>query len=212
MVDIRRDAITVHYEIKEEAQAEPDSAGDGANNGGTETRIRRGEITAYGIGASPAILPPLYWGNGDLETDSSLLWLSARSFAELSDAGRCAIDLTYLGPLDTDAAAEAQAALDELLTATDQDDDAGFTLEAPVPVNYPCVVNGERMRLPAIYVRDSLSFAEYWVLDDSANPLVLKLTYTVSGDEQDDDMSYIRRGGGYAVTSIDFSPDWDKLH
>lgn len=199
--------VAVHYEIKEEV---PLPEGEEATPGRhSMTRIRRGEITATGIRRSPAILPPLYWGDGNLDTASALLWLSAESFAALSEEGSCPLDLLNCGPVDSAAAAELTAAAQELIEAAELGEGAVFTLDLLEPGMYPCVVNGERVRLSALHARDSLGLAEYWLLDDPGNPLVLKLTYTMGDAGQDGGMSFVQKGGGYAITSIDFSPGWE---
>ncbi len=202
--------ISVHYEIKEEVPLpEGEEPAPGQEN---MTRIRRGQITASGIGSSPAILPPLYWGDGEMHTDSALLWLSAESFDTLGGEGSCPIDLLYSGPAQTAAAVELGDAVDQLVEAAELVEDPAFTLNLLEPGLYPCVVNGERVRLPALHATDSLGLAEYWVLDDAANPLVLKLTYTLGNAGDEADLSFVRKGGGYAITSIDFSPGWLEQH
>lgn len=209
IVDAGRNSITVHYEIKEEVPLPPGEEPQYRPGADTKTRIRRGEITAGGIRRSKAILPPLYWGDGALETDSSLLWLSRESFRQLSSDGGCALDLRYTGPVEGEAAAELTRAIDRLAADAEPGGDPQFSLEDAEAVLYPCVVNGERARLAALYARDSLGLAEYWVLDDPDNPLVLKLTYGLGDAADDAGMSFVQKGGGYAITSIDFSPDWD---
>jgi hypothetical protein len=208
VVEDGRNSITVHYEIKEEVPAPPGEDPDYRPGSDRQTQIRRGEITASGMNRSTAILPPLYWGDGALATDSSLLWLSTESFEALSGGDGCPLDLRYTGPAETAAAGELATAIDELAAAAELEDGANFSLTGAEPVLYPCVVNGERTRLAALHARDSLGLAEYWVLDDSDNPLVLKLTYTLGDGGDAEDLSFVEKGGGYAITSIDFSPDW----
>lgn len=205
-------SIAVHYEIKEEISQPDDDETESLPGDENRTRIRRGEITATGIRKSHSILPPLYWGDGDLHTDSSLLWLSKTSYDGLAQQGSCPLDVLDCGPVDSDAAGELKSAVAELLKQAGLDDSAAFTLEKEDAALYPCVVNGERVRLKALHARDSLGLAEYWVLDDAKNPLLLKLTYTLGDAGEQGDMSFIQKGGGYAVTSIDFSPGWDREH
>lgn len=205
-------SISVHYEIKEEVPQQDDDESDSVPGNDNRTRIRRGEITATGVRRSHSILPPLYWGDGDLHTNSSLLWLSKASYDGLAQQGSCPLNLQDCGPVDSAAAGELKSAVAELLKQAGLDDSAGFTLDKVDAALYPCVVNGARVRLKALHARDSLGLAEYWVLDDEKNPLLLKLTYTLGDAGEQGDMSFIQKGGGYAVTSIDFSPGWDKEH
>ena len=71
---------------------------------------------------------------------------------------------------------------------------------------YPCLVNGERTALKVVRAVDSLGLAEYWILKDGANPLVLKMSFippegSITGDEP---LGLVRAGSGYAVVEIDF--------
>jgi hypothetical protein len=173
--------LSLHYEIKELV----DSAGGQASEWWQAppekaeplTRIRRGEVTVAGLADARAMLSPLLWPDGGFATQSSLLWLSQECYRELAGGGAA--------QFDGHCAAEAPAALAALQASllAERRGQAGLAESDPLRLElvrragYPCQVNGVRLRLPALLARDSAGLAEYWILDDEANPLVLKLSY-----------------------------------
>jgi hypothetical protein len=88
------------------------------------------------------------------------------------------------------------------------DEDEGITLErAAGQANYPCWINGVRSELPALTAVDSIGLAEYWILDDPANPLVLKMSFIpppIEDAEAALGLGLVETGAGYAITEIDF--------
>lgn len=182
--------LALHYEIKElvdsaDGQASEwwQAAPEGAK---PETRIRRGEINVAGLADACEMYSPLLWGNGDFTTQSSLLWLSRACYTELTAAGSA--------QFNGHSAAEASTPLAELLAGLVAERRAQAQLPEGEPArlelirrgSYPCEVNGARVRLPALLARDGAGLAEYWILDDADNPLVLKLSYLPSANTEDE--------------------------
>jgi len=162
------------------------------------TRIRRGEITALRLEGARYIESPLMWSDGDWRTDSGLLWLSAETFGALKAEAQAPWDAAGGGGPEEASRSSLAAAVAKHAEQLGIAADAPCHLELTGEGEYPCVVNGERTRLPALRCRDSLGLAEYWVLDDQDNPLVLEATYL--GLEP-----AIAAASGYAITEIDFS-------
>jgi len=191
------DTLSLHYEIKEAVPVDSDE----------QTRIRRGEIEVAWLIGGDAFIPPLFWPDGSWETDSGLLWLPSDSFSALADEGNCPWQFSFDDLPPTPAIEEVQARLGQLGAGDDT-----LTLVARAErAFYPCRVNGERASLPAIRARDSRGLMECWVLDDPANPLILKLSFLPpDGDELPppntvgESLGVIAAGAGYAVVDIDF--------
>jgi hypothetical protein len=175
------DALQLHYEIKELVDSADGQAREWWQAPPEKpqplTRIRRGEISVEGLAAARGMFSPLLWDAGGFTTQSSLLWLSRTCYTELATAGSTLFE--------GHCAAETPAPLAELLAGllAERRAQAGLSeaeslrLAVVRRVAYPCVINGARLRLPAIFARDSAGLAEYWILDDAENPLVLKLSY-----------------------------------
>jgi len=162
------------------------------------TRIRRGEITALRLDSARYIESPLMWGDGDWRTDSGLLWLSTETFRALKTEAQAPWDAAGGGGPDDAARSALTAAVAKHAEQLGLAADAPCHLRLTGRAEYPCVVNGERTRVPALRCADSLGVAEYWVLDDEENPLVLEATYL--GLEP-----AIAAASGFAITEIDFS-------
>jgi hypothetical protein len=182
-------ALLVHYEVKELVDSQ-----DGAIREWWQaplakpeplTRIRRGEITVAGLAAARAMLSPLLWPEGGFTTQSSLVWLPQDCYRELAASGST--------QFDGHCAADAPAPEAELLArlVAERRKQAGLAEGEPLRLElvrragYPCAVNGTRLRLPAIIARDTAGLAEYWILDDADNPLVLKLSYLPSANTEE---------------------------
>jgi len=178
------DRLVVRYELKEEAywdtQAERfhewwEPPGDEFE---ARTRIRRGDIQVNGMGTAPSYICPLFWDDGDFATESSLLWLSESVFRALKADAVGNIALLTSGELPVVLEQELERYLAERYGAQVVENSGAVELHVvDAEAAYPCLVNGERASLPALRVRDSLALAEYWVLDNEHNPLILKLTY-----------------------------------
>ncbi|MCC7477756.1 hypothetical protein IT575_04795 [bacterium] len=125
-----------------------------------DTRIRRGNLAFSGLDSAPMASPPLFWGDGAWSASGSGIWLSRALLAQLKQSGEA---VWQRFEMDTPPDPGTPEAAKLLLV------DGG--------ARYPCVVNGARVMLPALYCRDSLGLAEYWIHDDPANPLLLKLSF-----------------------------------
>jgi len=188
-------ALAVRYEVKEEIAVPPDVereadklpesvaakhrtlAAQLALPDGQITRVRRGAISVSGMQGARRFENPLFWGDGDWQTDSSLLWLSAQAFAELKSTTSAQFAMAAPAPAAGQPDALAQYT-SQLLAAMGAAPDAGPQLWlTSFGASYPCYVNGERSALPALLAMDSLGLAEYWVLDDPDNPLILKVSF-----------------------------------
>ena len=194
----------LYYEVKE---ALPDEAADD----GETTRIRRGDITATGLLAAGTMVPPMFWPEGGFTTDSSLVWLSRSTFNRLKQNDRVDWRLDFASEPIPAEFAFLNGYLARLSGAGGDGEDAEWdgALELVVvdaEALYPCVVNGERVQLPALRMTDSLGLAEYWVLNDPRNPLVLKLSFLppAEGLADDQPLGLVEAGAGYAVVNLDF--------
>lgn len=192
------DGLSLHYEIKEAV------LGDDSDE---QTRIRRGEIEVTGLSSGDAFIPPLFWPDGDWDTDSGLLWLPRGSFDALSEDGSCTWRFSLEGLPSTPAIEEVQARLQQLRAG----DDALTLVAKGERAAYPCRINGERASLPAIRAEDSRGLMACWILDDAGNPMILKLSFLPpDGDELPptttvgEPLGVIAAGSGYAMVDIDF--------
>lgn len=202
-------SLALYYEIKEEVQKKLDpEKKPPRRKPQPQTTIRRGLITAERKAGHRYILPPLFWQNGDFETPSGLLWLSKHQFSALKLSSQTAWEIGASNGMAQWAKEEYEQVLRKLQGTAAQPGDSRTVLQVvETSASYPVVVNGARVRLPAIKAHDSLGLAEYWILDDPDNPLVLKLTY-ISGwapGTTDGAEGYsIFSGGGFAVVEINF--------
>lgn len=211
--------LTLHFEIKELAEASEDGGvvygwwEQPEGDTGPMTRIRRGEVEATGLGSAREMLSPLLWGEGGFTTDSSLLWLSRVCYRELASVvGKTAWE-GHCAPEAPDGLREHwQELVSQRLAVAGVEQ---LELVYQGQAQYPCVVNGARLRLPAIRARDSAGIAEYWIYDDVDNPLVLKLSYlpgpaTNGGGDESEAAgagpveNLLSEGVGYAIVEIDF--------
>lgn len=196
--------VQARYEIKE---AEPDPATLESSRPREVTRIRRGEVSASL--ELRRFETPLYWGDGSWASDSALLWLAPAAYAELASAGSTTFEL---GPPAGDD--PLRSALHQLIEARRAQYGLGPTDPARLIIRdwvarYPVIVNGQRFNLPALRCTDSIELAEYWILADPANPLLLKLTLQAPGLDALEQAgnpaaALIAQGSGFAVQSIDY--------
>jgi hypothetical protein len=121
------------------------------------TRIRRGELAFSGLLGSSQLTPPLFWDSPFTGDSGAGLWVSQHVLNQLRNNGRSSGGLKLvLG--------------DTSLTSLELE-------VSNAAARYPVVVNGARTDLPALRCRDSHGLAEYWILDDLDNPLLLKLSF-----------------------------------
>ncbi|GEM_PF-2557785 len=189
--------LDVRYEIKELSL---DAEGEDL------TRIRHGDVAARGLTGGAGIAPPLFWPDGDFETAGGLLWLPRPLFDALSADGTAPLIVELLSD---DTAARTFAARLDGLQGDAEDGGRGLELQLlAADERYSCWVNGERLLLPALRARDSLSLAEYWILADRDNPLVLKMSFIPpladEGEEPALQPGLIESGAGYAIVEINF--------
>ena len=176
-----RDDLALHYEIKELVDSAEGQAREWwqapPEDAEPMTRIRRGEIKVEGLAEARMMLSPLLWPDGGFNTDSSLLWVSQACYRELSAGGSTLFE-GHCAAQAPEALAELEAGLlAERRESAELAEQVPLRLELIRRAGYPVQVNGARLRLPAILARDSAGLAEYWILDDADNPLVLKLSY-----------------------------------
>ena len=201
VLEANADSLSVRYEIKEHVAGEQ-------NGSSGATRIRRGDIDVQGFRAGNGITPPLFWPDGNWETGDGLLWLPLAAFARLQESGECAWNIGFNGNADSEAVSQLAAHIGRLRDEARLDDDEVIQLEARGgQASYPCWINGERSELPALQAVDGIGLAEYWILDDPDNPLVLKMNFippAIEDGEAAQGLGLIETGAGYAVTEIDF--------
>jgi hypothetical protein len=202
LIGLDENGLTVHYEIKEQAE-NPAGQGD-------LTRIRRGEIQVGGLADGLGATPPLFWPDGDWSTEDGLLWLPRASYRELVATGSCPWQLNCRdGGVNAEAEDLSRYLADRGATAG-QSETRQSKLKLTGDANYPCLVNGQRAELPARRAVDSLGVAEYWILADADNPLLLKMTLLPPSTEPEladagaGGLNLLEAGAGYAVVEIDF--------
>ena len=170
------------------------------------TRIRRGLIEAQREPSAHRAEPPLFWGDGDWQTQSGLLWLSGAAYAELVDSGRTPWDPAPSAWEDSPALSELTRLLAKLRQARGLAEDAPVQLELRErQARYPAYVNGVQVNLPCLTATDSLGLAQYWILADPANPLLLKLTYVTGSGEP----AAEGQGGGTTAAASGAEPQSD---
>ena len=195
------DLLKVRYEIKERRENEEGPAETDV----PPVRIRRGVIDVHGCESGLGMHPLLFWPDGDWSTATGLLWVPRDSFRELKETGGCdwSIDYRVAGETERALTGYLEEALPDARRAKPE-----LRLElVGEPAMYPCWINGERLALPGLRAVDSQGLADYWILDDPANPLVLKLTFIPPEEEStggDAELGLIEAGAGYAVVEVDF--------
>jgi len=193
--------LDVRYEIKERVQL--------ATNTGDTPRIRRGEIHVTGLENGTGITPPLFWPDGDWTAADGLVWLPRESYRELVASGSCPWQIDYSSGLQDESIAELRRHLNRQ-NETESAADSEFRLVLESQGLYPCWVNGERTELAAQRAVDSLGLAEYWILADETNPLLLKLSFippaleAAAADRSPHELDVLEAGIGCAVVEIDF--------
>lgn len=145
-----------------------------AKDGDTE---REGMIEAKDFRASQRMLLPAFWKEGGTELDKNgVIWLSPTAFRELRDEGRTEWQLG-IGNTVTDAASSALQKFQEVvgkLFGEEEEARTAFTLEKKGEIQaFPMRIDGKVDHLRAIQA--SSWFADYVILDNPANPLILKL-------------------------------------
>jgi len=193
--------LDVRYEIKE--RIAQDAKADDA------PRIRRGEIHVTGFEDGTGITPPLFWPDGDWTAADGLIWLPRAGYQELIETGSCPWQIDYSAGAEDEAVAELRRHLNSQSTAEGVTS-GEFHLTLESQDHYPCWVNGERTELPAQRAVDSLGLAEYWILANEANPLLLKMSFippaaeAAASDHAADELGLLEAGIGYAIVEIDY--------
>ncbi|MBN2082658.1 hypothetical protein JW859_10705 [bacterium] len=200
VIQSETDLLQIRYEIKE--RWEPEESSEETDV--PPVRIRRGAIDILGCESGLGMHPLLFWPDGDWSTATGLLWVPRASFRELKEAGACdwALDHRVTGETERSLAGALEQALPDARRA--QPD---LRLLVGEPAMYPCWINGERSALPAVRATDSQGLADYWILDDPDNPLVLKLSFVPPETEEEDhggELGLLEAGAGYAVVEVDF--------
>ena len=202
-------SLGLYYEIKEEVPRIRSENESSRRKLKPKTTIRRGFIAARRRSQENYIIAPLFWENGDFDTSSGLLWLTRQQFISLKLTSETAWDIAATNGMSENTKADYELALSKLNHSGPGTQGASRTVLQIVEdsASYPVVVNGARVRLPAIKATDSLGLAEYWILDNPDNPLVLKLTYIsgwATGGTGGAQGYNVFNGGGFAVVEIDF--------
>jgi len=202
LVQVTASGLTAYYEIKEKIKDSGDE--------GSATRIRRGEIQVSGIESGLGATPPLFWPVGDWSTEDGLLWLPRASYLELVAKDSCPWQLNCRDSSVNSDAEELGRHLADRGATAEQSEARQSKLKLTGTGNYPCLVNGKRVDLPALRAVDDRGLAEYWILDDEINPILLKMSLLPplsdqgANDEATGGLSLLEAGAGYAVVEIDF--------
>jgi hypothetical protein len=201
VLEVNATSLDVRYEIKEQALPDVDS--------GASPRIRRGQIHVTGLENGTGITPPLFWPDGDWTATDGLVWLPRADYRELVETGSCPWQIDYSSGLQEESIAELRQHLNRQ-NETESVADSKFRLVLESQGLYPCSVNGERTELAAQRAVDSLGLAEYWILADETNPLLLKLSFippaleAETADRSSHELDVLEAGIGCAVVEIDF--------
>jgi hypothetical protein len=205
--------LTLRYEIKE--QLEQDKATNqlyllGSAPQGTKTiqltRIKRGDLGVSLGAAPPQLLPPMFWTDRNWDAPGGLLWLPS-GVLEVLKAGQEPEWPVTFPSTGIPMADQIPGIIDLRRRSVGLDPAMPVKLQLLGPAGYRCRVNGAAVDLPAIRAIDTLLLAEYWFLDDPANPMLLKLSYLPLQEADPSSAGWaalINAGGGCAVTQIDF--------
>lgn len=202
VLQVSGSAVDVRYEIKE-------SLADEKHDASLETRIRRGDIQVAGLDGGIGATPPLLWPDGNWTTEDGLIWLPRAGYQQLLETGSCPWRLNSQAD-ELDAAAAELAVYISGLQPAELPEGEQFLLMLEAEDQYPCWVNGDRTELPAYRAVDSLGLAEYWILADAANPLLLKMSLIppmrseTDHDESAGGLGLLDAGAGYAVVEINY--------
>ncbi len=161
---------TIERELTPE---ETPTAGVGEETPTPETEIveRTGMITASGLDDAHRPFLPMYWEPGDSSTDSSAIWLSESAFTELRETRETAWSRDVL----TRISRLGEEAVEKIDTAAQQVDEVTLQAEAEFE-DFELALDGQERTVQAIAAYDSFGNA-YRILDEPANPLILKFTY-----------------------------------
>lgn len=229
---VRPDELVVGWreEVREETEAsrrrreaferDPPKAGVGepepaAPEPEYARRTREGRITATGTGASRQMTLPALWPEGEhAVSGNSLIWLTRPAFRELRSTRETDWGPGLLGnPLFQPAAAverlrDGLAALEKRLDGSPEERRELGRIEAEADFGtFELTVDGRELEVPTIVARNWL--AEYVILDNEDNPLVLKVTLNpLSGGALDvfSPLGALKAVVGYQVTEIRTGP------
>lgn len=138
---------------------------------------KAGNIFVESVVAADRMFLPAFWEEGDTAlNDNGVIWLSPSAFRELNEDGRTEWQLG-IGNTVTDAASDALQKFQEIigkLFGEEEEVTTAFTLEkkGEIPA-FPMRIDGRVEHLKAIQA--SSWFADYIILDNPENPLILKL-------------------------------------
>ncbi len=147
-----------------------------------EVRVRRGRILAPDFAESGDMTLPTLWPEAEERLpDTSLLWLSPPAFSELRATRRTRWSPGLVGsPLLQPGAVFAEfrrgvQALQEEMGSSTAKEQTFHTIEANAEFGtFDLLVNGRPSQVRTIVARNWV--AEYVILDDPQNPLILKFT------------------------------------
>lgn len=179
-------------------------------------RVKRGRLHATGFEASRRMNLPALWPEGEHELEQgSLLWMSPTAFRELRATRQTVWRLGIVGS----SLGEPVAALTELsrglealrarLEESEPERRAFDSIEAEADfATFELAVDGRPTAVRAILARNW--FAEYVILDNQENPLILKVTLNpLSGGALDvfSPLGALKSILGYQVLELETCPD-----
>jgi outer membrane protein OmpA-like peptidoglycan-associated protein len=171
LTDVKPEGVTYEWHFDQRAS-------DGKQAGqGEFSRF----VSANDLAAAPR-LNAVFFGNGEQETPGyTAITISRATFRDVMANGNARYASTNLEDALGDVASGAAGGLlSSRLTYRGQ-----LSLASPTIDSIPVLLQGQRTKLPSVHLHGAYSFQDqklsedYWVLSDSAHPLVLK---TVMGN------------------------------
>lgn len=172
---------------------------------------RKGSVEAAGWADAHEMFLPAFWPTGNGTAAASPLWLSPAARYELKETGATEWKLGLAGEASVDAALKTLQAFQDLAAKLSGGAAASATSSSPFrvlagkkPLAFPVRVDGKIVNVRALPA--SSWFADYVVLENPANPLILKVTVNpvaLSALDALKPLGVDIQALGYEITSID---------
>lgn len=172
---------------------------------------KKGSVDTAGWTEAHEMFLPAFWPAGDGTTAASPLWLSPAAWRGLKEAGSTEWKLGLAGEDSVDAALKTLQVFQDLAAKLSGGGVASATSSSPFrivagkkPLAFPLRIDGKLAHVRALTA--SSWFADYVILENPANPLILKVTVNpvaLSALDALKPLGVDVRALGYEITSID---------